>query len=526
MRESDAIGHIRAREVTLVGTLWGMLAACWFLPILFQGVSGPWFSDAAAYLMLADHWRGASTLPLAWIDQYAAQSRFPPGFPLLLAATGAGSAHVPRAVWLTTLLSVLAVALAAAWFARRHGRASAALLAAPLLLCPWFFVQRLEIVSEPLYLVLLCGALLALAADGSARRAQVAGLVLLALLPLVRMAGMAVVAAYALVRVRKEGRRGVAPALAVAAPGIALMLWSLVHARGDSYVEQMVQDPMGVRGNGALAFVADQASAAFRGLARCFDLDGGVAGMLAAALLLLAMLPGAWVALRRNDLAGTAALASIATCLVWPFPAELPRLLVAALPLLLALAADAFAIAPTLARRVGGWRAAVIAVPLLALSAPALARIVRRELAPVPATLAPYRSAPSYWLVADDEWAAALLELHARLAVATRSTRDYVGPGDCVYSAFPLLLRFHAGVEVRQIPFDLKSAADARERLAGCRYILLSYSTSLQYGQDYLYPSSYVQPWVEPLFVSRFSFRGESVDAAVLAQRKDPTPSP
>ena len=526
MRESDATGHIRAREVTLVGTLWGVLAASWLAPILMQGVSGPWFSDSAAYLLLADHWRGASTLPLAWIDQYASQSRFPPGFPLLLAATGAGSEDVTRAVWLTTLLSVLAVALAAAWFARRHGRASASLLAAPLLLCPWFFVQRLEIVSEPLYLVLLAGAMLMLAGGERQRRAQLAGMLLLALLPLVRMAGMAVVAAYALCRVRSEGRRGIAPSLAVAAPGVALMLWSLVHARGDSYVEQMVQDPMGVRGNGALAFVADQASATFLALARCFDLAGGVLGIVAATLLLLAMLPGAWLALRRNDFAGTAALASLATCVVWPFPAELPRLLVAALPLLLALAADALAIAPSFARRVGGWRAAVIALPLLALSVPALARIVRRELAPVPAALAPYRTAPSYWLVADDEWAHALLELHARLAAATRSVREYVGPGDCVYSAFPLLLRLQAGVEVRQVPYDLESVADARVRLSGCRYIMLSYSTSLQYGQDYLYPSSYVQPWVEPMFVSRFSFRGESVAAAVLARRKDPANTP
>ena len=157
---------------------------------------------------------------------------------------------------------------------------------------------------------------------------------------------------------------------------------------------------------------------------------------------------------------------------------------------------------------------------------PALARIVRRELAPVPAALAPYRTAPSYWLVADDEWAHALLELHARLAAATRSVREYVGPGDCVYSAFPLLLRLQAGVEVRQVPYDLESVADARVRLSGCRYIMLSYSTSLQYGQDYLYPSSYVQPWVEPMFVSRFSFRGESVAAAVLARRKDPANTP
>lgn len=519
-------GRTWRREAGWVAVAIGALALLWFgWALTFHGLPG-WFSDCSSYLFLADHFRGNSIAP-----DFAAElwrsSRFPPGFPLAIALAGGDTLHPAPSLVLTSACAVAAVAVFAAWFVVRLRSAWAGLaLGLALLASPELFVLQLDAVSEPLFLALLGTCLLAAEprADGSRGPARDALLMFaLSLLPFVRAAGVAFLAAHLAWRLLDSRSSWSDRLIRAALPWLPFTAWLLYRAAtatSESYVSAFDVDPFGVLSDGPVAFVLGQLRRLPGSTAGLFAFAPGPLATAFAGAVLLAGLVGACASAWRRQFAGIALAAYVGVVFVWPYPAELTRLLLVALPLGLALAAEALQLLPPLRARGGMLAALAFAALVLACEAPAVARIVARGSTDVAPELGPYRTVPSYWRIEGATDAKTVLELHATLDGAILELASAVPAGDCVYSTIPMLLARRSGVAVRAYPLNLASVDDARKRLRSCRYHFVSYVTTPQYQQEYLYPQELLQSWVEPVFVSRFDRNGVPTIAAVLALAK------
>ena len=90
---------------------------------------------------------------------------------------------------------------------------------------------------------------------------------------------------------------------------------------------------------------------------------------------------------------------------------------------------------------------------------------------------------------------------------------------DCVWSAMPALSAYYGGFETRfrRLPRGLAAGPESRARLAGCRYVLVSY---LNTGEDFgpLYPAPEIRTFSKPLLVSSMDWNGQDTVAAALFQ--------
>lgn len=504
-----------------------LVAAAWLgWPLAFHGMPG-WFSDCSAYLFLADHFRGQSIAPEFAAEMWGV-TRFPPGFPLAIALAGGDTLHPFPALVLTTACAVAAVATLAAWFAVRSRSAVAGFaLGIALLASPELFVRQLDAVSEPLFMLLLGIALLAAERRGEAERGWAREAILvaaLAALPFVRAVGVVFLAAHALARI--FGSRGAWPnrvALATM-PIVPFWAWWVLRAASsnpESYASSFETDPVGAMSGGHVSFILAQLQRLAEATAGLFAFSPGPVATSFAYALLAAGFVGACTSAWRREFAGISLLAYTAAVVIWPYPAEFTRLLLVALPLGLALASDAVALLPPVRPRHAAFAGAIVAALVFVFELPAVSRILARGTADVAPELGPYRTVPSYWRIEQDAAAKTVLELHATIDGALLELADAVPAGECVYSTNPMLLASRSGVAVDVYPFDLKSVDDARTRLRRCRYHFVSYVSSTQYHQSYLYPQDYIQPWVDPVFVSRFDRNGVPTIAVVLAKARD-----
>src|SRR5581483_6687330 len=128
----------------------------------FSGQPAHLGDDPLDYLMMARHY--APYWPHdAVLAQFAAQSRFPPLYPLILAFTG-GAANFYAAHEITTALLFLAVVALYAWLRiERVASAGAAAIALLTLLLPSTWLLALSTQSEFAYLAFSALALTAFA---------------------------------------------------------------------------------------------------------------------------------------------------------------------------------------------------------------------------------------------------------------------------------------------------------------------------------------------------------------------------
>jgi hypothetical protein len=271
--------------------------------------SGPGLEpDSLVYLLLARGLARGAGLRLFG----APMAHFPPGFPLLLAATGAGGlAGLERASLVQSLLysaNVVLVALMAA----RLGRASASssLLAAALFVgSPGMLVAHAMLLSEPAFIGLsTAGALLLSKAVGGAGRAGVLpGAICLGAALLVRYAGLGLLPAAFLTLVlcakgpTASRLRQAALVVSVAAAPLGLWLARNAIAAGSATNRAFAFHPLG---SGHLDQLADATLELWGSLPLALLGEGALVG---AALVLATRL------LRRKAVGALAAFAILAS---------------------------------------------------------------------------------------------------------------------------------------------------------------------------------------------------------------------
>jgi len=141
-----------------------------------------------------------------------------------------------------------------------------------------------------------------------------------------------------------------------------------------------------------------------------------------------------------------------------------------------------------------------------------------RASTPVAPELASGKRALVYF-TAPERGAAVSLELMLRLKFLAADVPRRVPREDCVWSAMPALSAYYGGFETRfrRLPRGLAAGPESRARLAGCRYVLVSY---LNTGEDFgpLYPAPEIRTFSKPLLVSSMDWNGQDTVAAALLQ--------
>jgi hypothetical protein len=515
--------RLAAAVVGAFGVLAITLFSAWVLsaaPMLGM------FSDTVAYLVLADffaaHAAGGHDPVLS---AAFATTRFPPLYPVLLAAAGAGLDDPGPAVLLCSACVAAMVGGFVAW-QWREGYAWPAAALLPVACCaPGVVDWLLTAPSEPLFVALLLAAL-ALAPRQNAVEASLLPLALLVgVLPLARSAGWAVVAGLIAWMVLQPERSRTARALSAIVsllPGLAWTAYRWLEPVQNAYVGALDRFPGLDEPAAWIEYLSVQLAAAWLAFRHWFGAaDAAVATVGVAALAGLA-LAGVAVGLRAPRLEAWILVFYLPLILAWPYPDEMPRLLGVAMPLLAV--SMWHAVARSMPRQAGAGApiaaALVLGVLALALALPRWHAIHARASADVDPALADAQRSLAYFGASSDAQALAGLELIAHARGLIRAIPEAIPAGACVYTVLPAFAQFELGrrVEIVDLPEIHAAAPDVAARLERCDYVLGVFLEAPQRSAPALYPLSLLAGRALPVLVADVDTAFGRITAAALVR--------
>lgn len=487
-----------------------------YLPWAWSDQLGSLGGDSAVYVLTSRHFApGLAHDPVA--QAMAEASLFPPLYPLVLALSG-GAAELHWAHAATTVCLLAAFALFHAW-QRQLGLAAPLALAGLLLfaLLPGTWLLALQLLSEPLYLLLSLAFLLTASGTDPGPRQAWAAAILLAALLLTRTAGVAMVPAYLWLLLRRRPARWPAMLVLALAPA---PIWFALHPGEEAYRDSLAD-----------SYVGDGLATGF---ARLIDntmaMGGGLAmNVVQTPVLLLAVLalglPALAVAVRRLVEGKADAIylwGYLAMIAIWPYPAEARRLAWVLMPLLIAyllLAGEALADA---------LRAHGLAAARLAAGLPALLSGLVLLPGDLQAALR-YQSAASVerpevrhlpeWYEPDPRMALRQATLHLDLADALGRLGRLIPPGECVFSIKPQTVAWYTRRDSYVTPFEALDDAPFERWLAdkGCGYVLMMAATTEMHPTPY-FPAARIPERLEPIETISSLHDGQQTDIAGLAR--------
>ena len=445
-----------------------------------------WFSDSVDYLVIADFFRQRFGLG-GGIEQAAEVfrgSRFPPLYALTLALGGAGTG-AQAAGFVVTAATQLLAGIAAWWWFRSavERKADAALLASALFVCVGFWLWPADLMSEPLFLLLLLCAL-RLAERLQPRHVLLFGAVL-GLLPLVRTVGLVAIVAAIPFLLRER-------ALGVARKVVVLVVALLPYAVWTTY-----RTMLGTKGYSG-TFSLERMEAAFGGFAGLLtvqpmrliraiahNVDPQV-GFLAFALTILLLAAGAvgwWLRFRRNRFDAWVMPPYLGLVWIWPYPAEVDRLMFVLVPLLLLAAYEGVrALSSRFGReRAGHAAATALLVGVVVASAATTIQFVRHALIPVDPELETYKRRLSFLISPDAKVAKDQLELYARLIGTMRGAASAVPADDCFYAENAGLAWLQSRRPTVSYPTGFDPSRPVAAQLPACDYFLVSEFSTKQH---------------------------------------------
>lgn len=482
-----------------------------------------WFSDSVDYLLIADFLGDtlAHGAKPGEMSDFFRGSRFPPVYPLTLALGGAGTANPSAAYVVTAITAVLAMAGALAWYWQAiEQRTAALLLGAATFVTVGLATLPLTPLSEPLFLLLLAIALW-LAERGAARH-WLALALLVGLLPLVRTAGVAIVAALVPFVLRERDLRASRKAAVVAIAVLPQLAW-FVYRRtvgGIDYASYLSSERLESAFGGIAGLLFGQPVRIVQGFASILDPRGHAPALVAATALCALGAVGWWLRLRRNRLDAWALPAYVAIVWIWPFPEELGRLLVVCFPLLLVCAYEG-ALALQGERRQRALRASVaILLGITVAGAATAARVVANAGLPVDAELAPFKRRLSYLVEPDESRAREQLEMYAKVVGVAAAVPATVPPGQCIYAEIPAILWLHAPRHrVVLVPTALDPDRPMNAQLPDCDWFFVSGFGTVQHRVSGGALATAIGEFANPVlasFVGPETAQGRQLAAALL----------
>lgn len=462
-----------------------LLTTCVFLMLAaglyglsWNAVTAGFLSDDAVYLLMADSF-GANAKENPELAGYVMrQSLFPPLYPLLLAAFGAGSSDVLRAHLVTTTTFVIALGIFGAWiYSQTRDRIASILLVLAFALLPGVLLQNLETLSDFPFLLFSLLALWLADRPPVARWGRLPVAICVGLAALTRSGGGALILAFAvwLSRQRREGRVACF-ALAVLPSLIWILVKRGVYGSHTGY-SQIWSELFRATGAQIPSFLVQQCVGLWGALLA--DMDFWQSGLthVAAAWTLSAAL-WMWASrLREWRLDAWYFLVGVAMLLVWPFPDYFPRLILPWVPILVFYAY--FGITG-IGARWGDLQASLagfgyVAVMLMAI-APSLIFIDGRLREPVASDMTHWKHT-RYWLrPSPGDLAAARADVAHRqsLIKALRQTEQLVDKGACIFGVHTAIGMLYAHRVFVQPPPPSADSTEFERRILDCPYALLT----------------------------------------------------
>ncbi|MCB1555557.1 MAG: hypothetical protein KDJ14_17295 [Xanthomonadales bacterium] len=496
------------------------------------------FSDSLDYLMMADFYRAAlygGSLEDA--ASFYRSTRFPPLFPMLLGVFGGDSEHQHAASIVSNLIAVLACLLVWVWSHRTSASTVVAtLITVSTVLLPAWFTLNLTPVSEPLGLLLATSAFILLGTQAiNARRVFVAAL-LVGIAPLARTALLPLVIAFAiwLFVVRPVSMRSLVAALVVSWAPYAS--WSVYRSLIGStqYTHYLSPKAYADAGIALPQALWEQPLRLVDALVAGWNPWDGGGWILALGwvLLLLAAL-GCIARMRRMQLDAWFLAGYIALILIWPYPKEFTRFLVAVYPCILLCAATGVQMLVTGPKQpVDASRSTTLAVGMmmgLALSAtvPTLMRYAHRATLPVADELLGDKREFEFFNHPTDLDALAAAEITGRSRLLLIDARQLVPEDACIYGVLPQFTRLYSDRTVRPYPLDLYTErGHADEKLSRCDFFVIGSWQFTLYDLPSFYPAEEFGGWTQPLLASEMEIEGRSHLVAALFRRNVPAEAP
>lgn len=515
--------------------IWTLILAAWFLLPLGWIVLGAThvggFSDSINYLLVAEFFRDTFSGHLSpVVAERFASTRFPPLFPLLLAATGAGADNQVAAFWVSGIAAALAVFAIWLWLRRELADVLAASWTAlAFTALPGLYLLIIYPVSETLFMAL---AYLALALAPSPKHRPIGALafaLLISIVPLARSIGIALVAAGCLSIASipaLPARKKLLACLIAVVPALAWAAYRAALPNAAQYTEVLDVAIVLRELGGWKGLLLGQPVAMFMGYVQLLDPHFGAPAKIVTSLLAGLTALGLFRALIVQRFDAWFLLAYWGVVWLWPYPHEISRLLLPTMPIVLL---HSITGAVAVGTRTRAFRrttnpasaAGLLLVLVLLACGPILVQFGRRVTAPVDPTLEPFKRSETYLTHRSQEYAELILAFDARLYFALRALHDVVPPQDCVYTSLPEMVRLHGRVAAVPLPPRIDPTLPIRPQLAKCRYFLIHQASTRQLGYPPLYPLKLISGWTQPVFQSWETSGREKYSAVMLLKRID-----
>jgi hypothetical protein len=475
---------------TIAGT-FGLLAALVLGWVAWRDDVLGILSDGYVYLLEADAFanleHGLSPLGRFLFKEYP----FPPLYPLVLAAWGAGADTAGRATLVNAGLLGAVTGVLVYWYRRLDLPLTAAVLLAAVFMClPVTWLTAMDIQSEPLYLLLSVATLLLVSdADDSISRWRLAG-ACCGLAVVTRSAGVALLGAFLWTWWSSGSSRDRPAAVCALAPGV--LWWGLRVALGD-HAGYLSSDRAIYLGT--LAKVLEIMQTNLRALAelgmRSLDLGAHRHVAIALTFFAVAAVAGLLLRLRAGRCDARYVVCYSVVILLWPYPEHMRRFLFVVLPLLggYALAACGAGLQRTVAPRFVSLALCSLATTLGLLALPSTASIALGLFGARTSEDRALLRAPSSYLLENPalgrRWVAMTTPIRTLAAEARRLV-----PGDaCLNAVIAEMVMFY----VRRPVLDLDVTKGRPEvlatRVTACPYVVMvNFVTYPTNGLPALYP--------------------------------------
>ena len=475
---------ITASKNTLIALLMLALAIALVGHLSWQGEVVGLVADDAVYVLLADYFSPYSQQLRHGAAFVSRHGVFPPGYPLFLALLGADSQHLYYAHVLTTF-----VILAACWACARYllstGTAFALAMAylAVFFFLPRTLLQHIELLSEPLYLLLSMLALLTCEKlrEGRDSYGVCCVAVLICLATLTRTAGIALLVAFIFWQLFSAGRNRVWMAWLLAI--IPLLIWEalkpIVYAQPKGYSQDFLNTYHLYDLDALLQQLARNFSALWAGWRQYLDVNTQLSSLPAAILLPLCVVPALLVRLKQFCLDAIYFVLYLGMILMWPHPDHMARFLYPVVPLGLC-----YVLLSIGFLREKRWRAYLHAMTLgltLLAAAPSTAQILYKSIARDDAVLGGYgkthilyRNIESLRTIENN------VRILRELAKAMQISGTLVPTGECVYAThFEMFMYFgrHYARPITETDVRNKALVNSPK----CHYLLVNWSSSHPY---------------------------------------------
>jgi hypothetical protein len=484
------------------------------------------FTDSMDYLFMADYYRYVFYGDI--VDHavhYYRVTRFPPLFPLILGAFGAGSENTQLATVVSSGIAVLAALSVFGWVRIEFDSPwTAALIALATVLFPYYFLISLSPVSEPLGLLLTATAFALLAGAGKPPGTRLlAAALIVGIAPIARTALIPACLAFVIwlwiLRPAPRLRLLLLSGLSL----LPIAAWTAYRGTmpADNYASYLTAAQFAEAGMSWPASLWRQPAqllASFR--AAWGDVPNPLMPFSAAAIAFLAM-TGTLIRIRQNRLDAWFLSGYVALILIWPFPHELSRFVAAVFPFLLVSALTAarfFCDRLRLHRAFAGFLLVSLTVSA---GLPTVLRYAHRASLPVAQELLGEKREPVFFDTPTDDAALLSIETYARGRLLLVQSAGHIPEGECMYA-----LPYQLGMlysERLVLPYPRNLDADSpqtRSRLAACDYFYIGAFSAAQGGIPPYYPLGALGPWTEPILISKVSFKGKEGVAAILLRRK------